>query len=346
MRSRRAIALARLVLFVSLPLPAIVLSCATSDDTSAGPDNVIYGDSGTGDASDAPADHPQKDSTSGTDSGGNDGNVVNEAGDTGTDSGSGVDSGTDAGGDADADAASPGCTPPTVNNDGGFAGCGAVDGGCPILVSDTAGTVFAMDANGTVMATYSAPVGGLIGVDHDKLDTGFWASNGTADLAHVSWSGTVLSCLSFPDANGTALGLSYTLTGLIESLNLIIVDTTQDREARANITLPLGGGTATFYLSSNSLDGGARQFWGHTVDPSHNEWVSRNAGAQASIEQLGGTPSFNLPAGVVAHGIAAKGTNFLVVDSAHKQLVEVTSTGSQVKTIALPGTNPADVSYR
>lgn len=400
---------------------------------------------------------------------GRDGQTTDGAGDGQADGGG--DARTDTGVDA-----GPTCTASSVSTDAGT-GCAGRDGGCPLLVVDTAGQVYAMTANGQTLATYASPVANPRGVVHDPAGDGFWVSSSNATFARVAWNGSLVSCVQYAgNVNGTARGLAYS-DGFTKTLNFVSLDQSSAgrgrlREARMAFELPNSGNSTTFFLTQTSddyfdaarflstpstirvsnanatvefgeashgpntsgktvwfewtpdvggtttfdtngsgfdtflavytgtsvdaltlvgsndnapgdasagssrvsftavantsyfivvdgmnnasgqivlnLNGGGAEppqqvFWGSTEDSNGDEWFTREDGI---IQDLLDNNEINLPGGIEPGGLAAKGTGFLVVDRAQKQLVEVSNAGAQINAFALPGTSPVDVSYR
>lgn len=322
---------------------------STSADAAADRTNPPDGGGGT----DAPLDSRSDvtDARANTDGGDGGASDAGEggAGDSGeggsvSDAADGGDSG-DSGATGDGGDGGSACSAAIVSADGG-AGCSG-DGGCPLLVTDTAGTVYALNASGGIMATYSSPVQSLRGVVHDPALDGFWVSSAEAEIAKVDWTGALVSCYKWStNAAGSVRGLGFSTAGIEPQLEFVVTATARD--AVASLEAATGSSSTTYFIDHDPPDGGVIANWGVTRDSTQERYVSYNFAGAAFIHPATDSQFSSvmaLPGGIVARGIAAKGTGFYVVDSTQKRLVEVDSAGAQVGSFALPGTDPADVSY-
>lgn len=230
------------------------------------------------------------------------------------------------------------------------AGCALDGGGCPLLVTDTGGTIYALDTSGTTVAAYSFPMPNVVGVAHDPAGDGFWVNNTDALLAKVGWDGTLLRCYEWDqDANGTARGLAFE-QGPFPALHFVVTHPLTSGQAVVSVSDSNGVVGTTNFFNANPQDAGP-----DAGDVDH--WDILFTGARLVSYNFAGAAylrptddsqlasAIALPAGVVVRGAAPKGTGYYVVDAATHRLVEVNASGAQVSFFTLPGSAPSDVSY-
>jgi len=272
-----------------------------------------------------------------------------------------VCAGSDDGVDTDSDTVPDGCDvcpggDDLVDSDGDGTpdDCEVVTGPGEILVSDgTTGMVYALDTTGVVQGSWSAGVGQLRGVTHDRRNgDGFWVLDNAAPttLKKLDWSGSTVSTVTSTYSSGNDVrGLDFWLAPTAAGDRFAYVANNPNNiDVSYHVLVATGQAQleSSFY-NSGFLSG----YWGLHDEVDAVSAFERRAihGAnaveyfvgpnQVSGVTIGGTPSLRGISSVDAN------TSYVVDNAAGQILLIDHNTGALISSFAAPGPNPQGISY-
>ena len=245
-----------------------------------------------------------------------------------------------------------------LNGDGVPDDCEVVSAPGELLVSDgTTGMVYALDGAGVLQGSWSAGVGALRGVAHDRRNgDGFWVldNNAPTQLTKLDWSGTTVTTVTSSYSSGNDVrGLDYWVdpSGAAADRLVYVANNPNNIDVSYHVLV----GTGQSQLESSFYNSGFQAgYWGihDLVDGTGISSFERRATRNNTLieefvgpNQSGGSVGTS---GVTAlRGISSvDATTSWVVDNgaAMIRLVDHTN-GSIVSSFAAPGPNPLGISY-